>query len=326
MQEFSNIADDFSDKSFENCSLGAGLLENVLPESEVKRINDAWNEGDYARFHGGYSPFLNFDRNDEIKEIFSRLLSFRRDPSVKFIDEVAQKLFLQKVPNMYLCSESYEKGETIPPFTLLENYVQELAKDENVLPRVDRSELFERECFMVDFSKYLFEAQPNIGAVCFFGSFARGKKNPHDIDVVIYLKNAFPTGLEYDPSYRWDWLKSNAARHFRGIYGWKPLPGCEQHIIDTDNALFAVEEYQNKGNPNFVKIVNNNTFGEGDRARFKINAIVMPYQFDFNPILIQGGNIWVINSKGKENYQAFFSRGQEFSGSKLLHPEILFEP
>lgn len=309
MQQFSNEAFDFSEKTFPDYSLGARLLDNPFSESEVRKMSSS------------SEPL------EEIKKAFSRELNFEQGHSVRLERFERCCQILEQIPAAYYKSASFQIRETLPPFQLLETYVQKLAKDTHLLPRVDRSELFERECFIVDFSKYLFEAQPNIGALCFYGSFARGRKNPHDIDVVILLKEVYPTGFtENDGSYSWDWLKSREVRSFRNLNENKPLLGREKYFIDLDEVHYLVENYQDQGSPQFIEVANNNTYGEEEKKNFKISAEVMPYQFDFSTHNIAGGNIWVINKKENDNYRAFFSFGTDSWGRKSYHSDKIFVP
>ena len=308
MQQFGNFAYDFSDKAFPDYSLGARLLDNPFSESEVRKMSSS------------SEPL------EEIKKAFSRELNFEQDPSVRFESFETCCQILEQIPYAYYKSASFQIWETLPPFQLLETYVQKLAKDDTVLPRVDRSELYERECFIVDFSKYLFEAQPNIGAVCVYGSFARGRKNPNDIDVAILLKAVHQAGYtSNDGSYSWDWLKSREVRNYRGLDENRPLPDREQFIIDLDEVYYLVENYQDNS-PVFKQVSSNNNYGHNKKVNFKINAIVLPYQFDFSTHYIMGGNIWVINSKENGNYRAFFSLGTNFWGDKSDYSDKIFVP
>lgn len=303
MQEFSNVANDFSNESFQNCSLGAGLLDNVFSESEVKRISSSSN------------PVK------EIEEAFSKLIPFKQGP-LKECPFIKSGLIMKQLPEAYYNSASFKTGEVIPPFEMLENYVQDLAKTKGVLPRVNRTEMYERETFIVELSNLLFESNSNIGAICFFGSFVRGRKNPQDIDMAVYFKKAYPMGFVEDTNKSWEGPKSKGLMDKipREIFiSYRPDRNCEKSVTEMDNAFCVIEDYQDDTSSLFKKLDGNNDHRKV--KNFKINALLMPYQHDFAAHYISGGHIWVINNKGKDNYKAFFSLGENFTDE--LDPDDL---
>lgn len=305
MQQFSNVAYDFSEKSI-NCSFGAGLLSNIFSEDKVKRISSS-NEP------------LN-----EIRKAFSELLPFERNLDGENYRDYIGKKILDEVPNSYFESLSFHTGEVTPPFEMLENYVQTIAKREQ--DRVDRAEMYERELFIVDFSKQLFESNPNIGAICYFGSFARGRKNPEDIDIVFFLKKVQAVKLIRHSSFIWEGTKSKKLIGSKKMEYFRPDESFSESFSELDNAYCLIEDYQRREGSLFKRVADRNTYSKYKKEAFRVNAMGMPIDFDFSTRLISGGHIWVINSKENGNYKAFFSLGKEFSGHKLFHPEMPFVP
>ena len=269
MQEFSKV--DFSNESFRNYSLGAGLTSNVFSEDEVRKINDS-----------GMS----------VGRAFCDLVPFEQPP----LDEDSErcysgKEFLNIVPQAYLNSTSFQTWETKPPFEMLENYIQELAKSEGLLPRVDRAEMYERELFIADLSKRIFESNPNVGAICYYGSFVRGRVNPHDIDIKIFFKIAYPMSFEADDDHSWKGTQS-----MRMLY---KIPGSEFHIYrptaesyesiaDMDKTFLCIENYEKDEKSLFRQLANKNSYDEKDKINFRINPSFFPYEFT-SSVSIEGG-------------------------------------
>ncbi len=241
MEMFGHIAYDMFDRSFGNCPVGAGLLDNVFSKEEVEKMS------------------TSSEPKEEIRKAFTELLPFEKNPiGERYFDDHHRLKIIEALTKEYFGSESFRVKENESPFGLLERYVKGLEKIEGVSPRVGRDEMYDRELFIVGLSKNAFRSVPNIGAICFFGSFVRGRVNPRDIDVAFYLKTVYPTRWVKEGGAR-DWKMPKSFKLQEAIMrncGYKPDEESYKGICDIDDGYCAIEGF--RWNAAFQKVAARN--------------------------------------------------------------------